>query len=116
MGISDKVALIGAVALLKLFVTQSIYVIYVSAGELLPTPIRSSGMGAMAVGGLIGSIFAPYVVSVSNICFRSQLFFTHLTYISSEVLQALVDQLLVIWGIARNLDLKIELLNTSYMK
>ena len=60
----DPIFMLSVVAIIKIFLTQGIYVVYVMTSELFPTPSRSSGMGMVVVSGMIGIIFAPYIVHV----------------------------------------------------
>lgn len=46
----------------KFFVNGAFFVCYVVGAEIFPTVLRSTGMGAASVVGLIGSVPAPFVV------------------------------------------------------
>ena len=63
----DKTLLLVIAAALKLLLTQGIYVFYLYISEVLPTPIRSAGMGSIIVPGTILMTFSPYIVKVRTI-------------------------------------------------
>ncbi|XP_050728359.1 solute carrier family 22 member 3-like [Eriocheir sinensis] len=54
--------LLTVVGFAKLFSTSALYVAYLMTPEVLPTPIRTSGMGTFVVFGMLGMVVAPHVL------------------------------------------------------
>lgn len=54
--------LMTVVGFAKLFSTSALYVVYLMASEVLPTPVRTSGTGVTVVFGMIGMTLAPHVL------------------------------------------------------
>lgn len=54
--------LIGVLAVLKLTVACTIFVVFLLPSEILPTPIRTSGAGFTVVAGMVGMVFSPLLL------------------------------------------------------
>ncbi|MPC67431.1 Solute carrier family 22 member 3 [Portunus trituberculatus] len=54
--------LIAVLAVLKLAVSCTLYLVFLLPSEILPTPVRTSGAGLTVVSGMLGMTFAPYLL------------------------------------------------------
>ncbi|XP_063849801.1 beta-alanine transporter-like [Scylla paramamosain] len=54
--------LIGVLAVLKLTVSCTLYLVFLLPSEILPTPIRTSGAGLSVVSGMVGMTFSPHLL------------------------------------------------------
>lgn len=59
----DKWALLTIVGFIKLFSTQLIYIMLVMSTEILPTPVRATGLAWMTVFGLLAMTVGPYALT-----------------------------------------------------
>ena len=57
--------LIGILAVLKLTVSCTLYLVFLLPSEILPTPVRTSGAGLTVVSGMVGMSLTPYLLHVS---------------------------------------------------
>lgn len=55
----------------KLFSTCGLFVVFLMASEVLPTPIRTSGTGVTVVFGMLGMVVAPHVLHVCSLLYLS---------------------------------------------
>ncbi|KAK4296972.1 hypothetical protein Pmani_030576 [Petrolisthes manimaculis] len=54
--------LLFTLSLIKLFSTQSLYVIFVMVAEIFPTPVRTAGTGITVVFGMLGMVLVPQIL------------------------------------------------------
>ena len=50
----------------KMFISGSFAAIYVYAGELFPTPLRSTGIGFGSMCARFGGFFAPFIIQIKT--------------------------------------------------
>ncbi|KAL7648365.1 UNVERIFIED_CONTAM: hypothetical protein RMT77_000271 [Armadillidium vulgare] len=58
--------LLFVVAMIKIFITQGIYVVYIMTCEVFPTSMRSIGMGSVVVFSMAGLFVSKYIVQASG--------------------------------------------------
>ena len=56
--------LMTVIGFAKLFSTSSLYIVYLMASEVFPTPVRTAGTGVTTVFGMLGMVVAPHVLHV----------------------------------------------------
>lgn len=60
--VHDEWLLMSIVAMVKLLATQGLYVVFLMASEIFPTPIRTSGYGITIVFGMLAMVVSPYIL------------------------------------------------------
>ncbi|KAG0710266.1 Organic cation transporter 1 [Chionoecetes opilio] len=59
---TDEWLFLTILGFVKLFSTCGLFVVHLMASEVLPTPVRTSGMGVTIVFGMLGMVAAPHVL------------------------------------------------------
>lgn len=60
--IQNESLLLMVLGFAKLFSTSGLFIVFLMASEVLPTPIRTSGTGITIVFGMLGMVMAPHVL------------------------------------------------------
>lgn len=71
--VADELLLLIILGFVKLYSTCGLFVVFLMASEVLPTPVRTSGMGITVVFGMLGMVVAPHVLHVRTLLLASSL-------------------------------------------